>query len=814
MDERDKQAWARIESHFDQLWELDPDTRAARLAALDDPRLAAQVRALFDASESNQHLFDLAPATTLMPMPDPLFEVGRRIGAWRIIGLLGRGGMGEVYRAERADGQFRKPVALKLARADALLRPDLFDNERQILATLEHPGIARLIDGGIDGDGRAYMVMELVEGIDLLKYCRDRSLGLPERLALFEQVCAVVTYAHLHLIVHRDLKPSNILVSEDGKVKLLDFGIAKLLQAGISPDSQQTLALMTPEYAAPEQLEGRPATTATDVYALGVLLYQLLAGVAPWNLRELPVPAALQRLLNTDPKALSESAAANTESPVPARLLRGDLDAIVAKALRRESEARYPTAAEMWADIQRHLEYRPVLARGGARSYLARRFLRRYRLLVVATAAIILTLSAGLAGTLWQAHRVVRERNLYEAQDARTKAVLDYLALMLSSSGQGVAGQSTTLKQMLENGATHLDQQFASRPADYASVVEFFGELYSALDDEESAVSLQQTFIDSPAAAAVPETAAEVRVTLAQSRMRQGDLKAAAAVLAPAQAFWESKPGQYGGRLARSRVIEGQIAKASGELEKAIAIDRRGLAEIDGAAGVSPEDASNLENSLALALMQAGEFEEADSLMQKVRAFRESEGRVTDDLLTAIQNQGAIALNRGNYARAEEILRDAIDQRRKTFGPSGGMAAAELNLAKALNRQNRFQEAIEVLHDAQPMAVRYTGPDSPIVLGTGLSEAESQLGLGELTTAGQLADDAQKRIAAKFGEHHPLYASALMLQARLCLKHQQPLAARTLADRARDILDKAGAAGRLQQAPLQTLQAEIAAQGG
>jgi len=805
--------WHRIEALFDELVEQPPAEQCRRLEMLGDADIAAELASLLAASRASSDFLTL-PAAAAVSLDDTTIPADTRIGAWRILGLLGRGGMGAVYRVERADGQFRQQAALKLARVEALPHPEHFHNERQILATLEHPGIAHLIDGGLTPDGHPYMVMELVEGQDLLSYCHEHRLGLQQRLTLFGQVCEAVGYAHRHLVVHRDLKPNNIFVTTDGRVKLLDFGVAKLLDASYRAESGVTIALMTPDYAAPEQLEGRPATTATDVFALGLLLYALLTGAPPWNLRELPLPAALQRLLNSDPRRPSIIAAETAAAPVPASALRGDLDAIVLKALRREPEERYATAGEFWADVQRHLEHRPVLARGGARFYLARRFVRRYRVLVLATAAVFATLVAGLGGTLWQAHRAVQERDLFEAQDERSKAVSDYLALMLRSGGKGNEGQSITLRDMLEQGARHLDQQFAGRPADYAAIVVFFGDLYAELGDEQSAVSLEKTFIESPAAAAVPETAAEIRVTLAQSVMRQGDAKAAGVILAPAQAFWAALPEKYRGRLARSRIIEGQIVKAGGDLAGAIAIYRRGLTEIVGADGVVPEDTSDLENSLGLALLQAGDYPEADRLMQKAREFWEAEGRVTETLLVIIQNQGTIAMYRGDYARAEALLRQTIDERRRSFGPSGAMAAGEVILAKVLIRESRFQPALDQLQEARPMATQFIGPESPAMLGVYFESAEAELGLGQADQAAPLIEDGLRVAAKTFGEHHARYASGLILEARLRLSQTRVADARQLADQAGDILAKAGLSGREQRVELEALKADIAAQGG
>ena len=334
-------AWQHINELWDELLNLPDGERDNRLQQFDcDEATRGELRKLLTATRKSAAFLEHTPAPrTHAAVVAETLSAGSVIDKYRIDALIARGGMGEVYRAQRADGHFEKPVAFKLAHREMAFDGRRFHNERQILANLEHPGIARLIDGGLTEQGLPYMVMELIDGEDILSYCDRHRLGLEQRLALFGQVCAAVGFAHRHLVVHRDLKPSNIMVTADGTVKLLDFGIAKLLGADPTAEGQPTLSLMTPDYAAPEQLEGKAPTTATDVYALGVLLFHMLSGRAPWNLRELPLPAALQRLLHTAPKSLSEAARDNPDTPVPEKLLRGDLDAVVAKALRPEPES-------------------------------------------------------------------------------------------------------------------------------------------------------------------------------------------------------------------------------------------------------------------------------------------------------------------------------------------------------------------------------------------------------------------------------------------------------------------------------------------
>ena len=409
--------WQRLEELFHRVLELPPEARAARLAEAcgDDLDLRAEVnRLLHSHAEATSFVRDAAAgvehvAATIMPE-------AAHIGAYRIVRELGRGGMGTVYLGERADAQFEMRVAVKLIKrgmdTDAVLQR--FRHERQILAGLEHPNIARLLDGGTTEDGLPYFVMEYVDGQPIDEYCRTHQLSLDQRLRLFRQVCTAVSYAHQHLVIHRDIKPSNILVTTDGVPKLLDFGIAKLLDTGedavtMTMTTEFGAQAMTPQYASPEQLRGARVTTVSDVYALGVLLYELLAGARPYELTGKSSDEVRHIVADTDIVKPSLTAARRGDD-VTARRVRGDLDAIVNTAMRKDPAERYGSVALLDDDVRRHIDGLPVVARGDSWTYRTARFVRRRKLGVAAAAAIVITLVGGVIATSSQARVARAER--------------------------------------------------------------------------------------------------------------------------------------------------------------------------------------------------------------------------------------------------------------------------------------------------------------------------------------------------------------------------------------------------------------------
>jgi serine/threonine-protein kinase len=481
--------WRRVEAHFDAALARPASERAAYVAGIDDPEIAAEVASLLRASDSAAGFLEITdpPAGTLAP--------GERIGPWRVVRPLGAGGMGEVLEVERADGAFEQRAALKLVRIEAAHLLERFNAERRILAQLEHPGIARLLDGGVAPDGRPYAVMEYVDGLPITDWCRERGASLRERIALFFQVCDAVAYAHAHLIVHRDIKPANVLVDANGRARLLDFGIAKPLDAAlpVAGSSAGTAVLLTPDYAAPEQLRGEAVGIATDVYALGVLLFELLVGARPWARRTGSLAELVTSVLDAPAPRPSEAALAKGDAPVPARGLRGDLDAIVTKCLRREPSRRYATVHELVRDLKSSLRGEAVLARGDARLYRLGRFARRYRWPLASVSLLIAVLSVGIATTTWQAQRAQREA-------ARATATRDFLVSVFKASDPRIAqdkprGQITA-RELLDGSVGRIDEQFAD---DRETQIELLGvatEIYRELREEERYEELHRRYLD------------------------------------------------------------------------------------------------------------------------------------------------------------------------------------------------------------------------------------------------------------------------------------------------------------------------------
>ncbi len=410
--------WKHAEAHVDALLDLDADARVAYLDAhCPDASLRADVEALLSADDHPSS--DLLSqgvrtfAAPLVPSDEPQAEPPPLdLGPYRLIRQIGRGGMGTVYLAERSDGLFERSVAVKVAHvglSDAALRR--FEDERRLLASLDHPGIARLLDGGQTDDGRPFFVMEYVDGVPITEFVERNGLDLSERIALFAAVCDAVRYAHRHLVVHRDLKPSNLLVAtgEDGQPipKLLDFGIAKLLRAdGDGLLTTQGDRWLTPEYASPEQVRGDAITTASDVYQLGVLLYELLTGRRPFRLDERLRHEIARVILETEPERPSTivtrvASVTDSDGPTPeaadssrlSRKLRGDLDAVALMALRKEPERRYASVEALGADLRRHLDGLPVSARPDTLGYRTRRFVRRRRGAVVLVAVALIAVA-------------------------------------------------------------------------------------------------------------------------------------------------------------------------------------------------------------------------------------------------------------------------------------------------------------------------------------------------------------------------------------------------------------------------------------
>ena len=462
--------WGRVRDVFLEALELEPSARDSFLSRIGerDPAVAAEVQSLLSAHEGSSGVLDAPPLSPSLRTASP----GDRIGPYRIIEEIGRGGMGVVYRATRDDESFTQQVAIKLIdpfmRSDEILKR--FRAERQILAMLEHPNIARLIDGGTAQDGSPYLVMEYVSGRPILAYCDEHRLGVDKRLALFLAVCDAVQFAHQRLVVHRDLKSDNILVTEDASPRLLDFGIAKLIAEGGVPAGTVTAPMnrmLTPDYASPEQIHGEPATVASDVYSLGVVLYELLSGSRPLQFTTRSPEEILRVVTAVDPAPPSQvvtrspgGEAAVRRGDTTRRLRRqlaGDLDYVTLKALEKDPVRRYGSVDQLAQDIRRHLEGFPVLARGRSTTYRVSRFVRRHRVAVVTASLVAISLIAGLAGTAWQSRVARRERDLANRRFQDVRELANAVVFDIHDAIASLPGSTRAREKLVHHALRYLD---------------------------------------------------------------------------------------------------------------------------------------------------------------------------------------------------------------------------------------------------------------------------------------------------------------------------------------------------------------------
>ena len=447
----------RVEAIFHEALAAPDETRENLIETqcYEDYELAAEVRSLLEACKAEEQQ---NASRRLGPEAGPDNQAGRkRVGPYELDRLLGRGGMGAVYLAHRADGQFEQKVAIKLI--DLPLATDLFRErfrqERQILAELQHPYTARLLDGGVTAEGDLYLVMEYVDGVPIHRFCEEERLSIPQRLMLFMRVCEAVQFAHQNFVVHRDLKPDNILVAEDSTPRLLDFGTAKLLSPShAGPDSKLTregYLSFTPQYASPEQVLGNPITTASDTYSLGVLLYLLLTGTLPYELKELTTAEMVRVICQEPPRRPTQAVGSN-------RRLDADLEAILLKALRKEPQARYLTAEQLASDLRAYLDGLPVAARRGTLRYRAGKFIRRRWFSLMAAALLAASLMAGVAGVLWQARVANEERRKAEARSADLRQLSNSLLSELDEAIKQLPGSTGAQNLLVTRVLEHLDR--------------------------------------------------------------------------------------------------------------------------------------------------------------------------------------------------------------------------------------------------------------------------------------------------------------------------------------------------------------------
>lgn len=723
----DAERWLRLSPLLDALLELEPDARAERLRELgaDDPSLAAELTELIGLEDGHE---DFLSEPLVTPQQSGM-RPGVEVGSYRLESLLGEGGMGQVWLASRADGLYQRRVALKLLRpglTDTNLRTR-FTRERQILARLAHPYIARLLDAGVTRDGLPYLALEYVEGEPITDYCRNQRTPLDKRLRMFQQICDAVSHAHANLIVHRDLKPSNILVTPAGDVRLLDFGIAKLLDSNDVPLPEQTRTgarAFTLHYAAPEQVRGEPVTTMTDVYSLGVVLYELLTDSKPYKLKRQTDAEWEEAILAADPlrpsQAVLRYADANDPDLDPGSLRRlgrqlaGDLDNIVLKTLAKRPEQRYPSVEALSLDLQRFESGRPVLARAQSVRYRVNKYMARHRWALATAALVAVVLSASLGVVAWQAREAVVEA-------ARAQAMQDFMVGLFESARGTPEGEALDLRGLLDASVARGNRELARQPRARAELFGVIARMRISLGDYSEARGLLQR--QSQIMASTDDIPDSLRLESLTQRGKVLRLltqpRDCAALMQPAldlarreQAQLPLQASEFYSELGRCRRANGERQGARQLFERSLAI-RREMRE--------NTDVGEVENLMDLAGLQADAGQGREALLGFEQARRKLQQSVGDRHPLQVEIGRNLAALRRGLGRLDDAERDASEALAIALEVNGAQHPATLEVRRQLAAlhidQGQFALAQKDLELIRNLLAQRLGPEHADLVG-------------------------------------------------------------------------------------------------
>jgi serine/threonine protein kinase len=722
--------WKVLGPYLDRALTLSGEERIHWLESLrsENPLLAGQIQELLerDRAAENERLLDDSP---IRP-PETSGLAGQTVGAYRLISAIGHGGMGTVWLAERNDGRFQRKAAVKFLSIGLVgyRGEERFKREGAILARLANPNIAELLDAGVTVGGQPYLILEYVEGEPIDCYCDERKLDVRARIRLFLDVLTAVAHAHSNLVVHRDIKPSNVLVNKEGQVKLLDFGIAKLLE-GEGQEGRATFltreggTALTPEYAAPEQVTGSPVTTATDIYGLGNLLYVLLTGQHPAGTGLHSPAELLKAITETEPRRPSEVVTSDhvddavNRGTVPEKLqrqLRGDVDTIVAKTLKKNPQARYASVTAMADDLGRYLRNEPISARPDTMAYRAAKFVRRNRLVVALAALAVVATFVGSVGIRLQARTALLERD-------RANRITGFMTNMFKVSDPSQArGNTITAREILDKGAKEIETGLARDPEAQAQMMYVMGEVYDNLGLFPQAESLLMRAAELQGKVRGGEDPATLTsksllsVILAeQGRLADAEKLQRETLVARRRVLGPEHPDTVRsmGRLASVYNLQGRDTEGENLHRNALAIDRRVL-------GPEHPDTLLLINSLVSTISLEGKDElypEAEKLQRDALPIeRRVFGLEHLDTLNGMINLGRILTVRGQYAESEKLYRQILPIESRIVGPEH---ADTLNvrdrLALAIAKQGRYQEAEELYRETLAIQQRTFGPQYP-----------------------------------------------------------------------------------------------------
>lgn len=758
--------WLQLSPLLDELLELSPEQREQRLASItrEHPDQAEELRRLLALEEATP---DFMARPILEDVATTAHE-GDLIGPYRLEQMVGEGGMGQVWQASRADGLYERRVALKLLRAgyaDPNLR-SRFHRERQILARLGHANIARLLDAGTSDDGRPYLAIEFINGEAITDYAKRLGLDAVERLRLFVQVCGAVSHAHANLVVHRDLKPSNILVTPAGDVRLLDFGIAKLLDTPRHDQTQITRAESRPftlHYAAPEQIRGEPITTMTDVYALGVVLYELLTDQRPYVLKRDSDAGWEEAILEAEPVRPSLAVARDTARTSArrklARRLSGDLDNIILKALRKSPQQRYPSAEALCHDLVRHLEGRPVGARAQSFTYRLGKFASRHAVALGTAAMTVTLLGLGLGAVHWQAQHAVQEAR-------RAQAMQNFVVALFETSGRDSGGGNVDLRRLLDEGMRRANHELAAQPESRAELLGLIARLHNGLGNHEQALVVleeQQASIDAVGGRVSPALVLSSAAQRGRALRLYGQPRECTARLGEVLDTHGAMPSREWPLLADVHTQLGRCHEALAQQPEATAHFQQALGMRSGRPLDEADSLVDVARMEARAGRPAAAMQRLDEAMQLLRRGGGDRSAQSTDLW---RQMAAVQLQQGQLARAEGDGRQALEDALLNFG---------------------------ALH--------------PATLSVQRQLAEVALELGDLGHARRLGELSLRELGARYGERQRDAAETRLLLTAVSIGEGRLAEAADHLQRARAAL--AGDAGTLLRPRAQLLQGRL-----
>ncbi len=745
---------ARIDAVLDAVLDLPPARRleAARKRCGSDEALWAAVQKILDI-DLNTAGFLEPPGSNdaaLSTPHEPFTARGTRIGAWEVVDVIGRGGMGEVLEVRRADGQYQMRAALKRLHEQGLEHVDRLARERQILAALKHPHIAQLIDGGVDDQGRPWMVMEYVDGEPLSTWAQHATLN--EKLDVFAQIVSAVSHAHGQLVIHRDIKPSNILVDAQGHARLLDFGIAKLLNALHTGDRTQALA--TPNFAAPEQLLGQPVAVHADIYGLGATLYTLLCGRPPLQLEGESLPVVIDRVRHSIPTPPSAQ-----EHSVPS-----DLDAICLKCLNKKPDDRYSSAGDLAQDLTRFREGFPVLARTPGRWEYVTHFLRRQRMLVTAAATVLVVLIGGLVLTARQAEIARQERDAARQEALRLNGLRNAVTALFRKTIE--ADTSLTARELFARAGTSADETIDSDPATASALLQMLGHLQLQAEDYPAATALLQRVIDMPSRNVAPSVLADAHLDMAHLAFRQRDFDQVRAHIEAAQKAWGDRGGDARSETLQVATLSAQLARAENRTEDAVRLLRDAVLLAREYWGAEhPETAALLVN-LGATQYYGGDIPGAIESSQRAFEIYQSLGEdQSPDALNLLANWGVYALRAGRPVEAEKRLSQALDLRTKLYGASAAQAILMKNLGLTHLVNGRHDDGMDLLEQSQWMAERFAGPAANLHVSTACTLARVLLDEGQPEPAANVLNALPAEVFTR-DDHWADFCSGLVKLAR------------------------------------------------